>query len=284
VLLPNTWREIIAQQCREITHDEGTDQVVALRAELESEQKRLVTAFGKGYITEDELDIEVARIRGELSALPSARSLQDAAGYLQQAIAAGETLADMASRWGNATPEERRDLVWGLLCHNGLVYDLQRQGIAGLIPRPTVLPLLELGLREHWELRNDALWLRPEQADSYFLRNNDARDVVHNRVHRMTSEQRQEVLALLEDGMSPQQVAQQCGISYWVIFRLMKRDMPRRTRQQQPGLTPEQEATAREMLRQGQSLRQIAAHFSVSRMAIWRMTRRDVAKDASREE
>jgi transposase len=99
----------------------------------------------------------------------------------------------------------------------------------------------------------------------------------------MTSEQRKEALALLEDGMSPQRVAQQCGVSYWVIFRLMKRDMPERTRQQQPKLTPEQEAAAREMLRQGQSLRQIAAHFSVSRMAIWRMTRRDVEKGASRQ-
>jgi DNA invertase Pin-like site-specific DNA recombinase len=37
VLLPSSWRETLAQQCREISHDEGTDQVVALRAELESE-------------------------------------------------------------------------------------------------------------------------------------------------------------------------------------------------------------------------------------------------------
>jgi DNA invertase Pin-like site-specific DNA recombinase len=84
--------------------------------------------------------------------------------------------------------------------------------------------------------------------------------------------------------MSPQKVARQLGVSYWVIFRLMKRDMPDRSRQQQPKLTREQGVAAREMLCQGQSLRQIAAQFGVSRMAIWRMTRRDMEGEAPREE
>ncbi len=284
VLLPSTWREAIAQQCREISHDEGADQVVALRAELEAEQKRLVAAFAKGYITEDELDIAVARIRSELSALPPARTLQEAAEYLKGAIAAGEALADMASRWDMASSEERRDIVWALLNRNGLVYDLQRQSIAGMTPRPAVLPLLDLGLREHWQLRDGGLWLRPEHLDYFSMNTGEEVDTLPYRAHRMSTEQRQKAVALLESGMSPQKVAQQLGVSYWVIFRLMKRDMPDLTRQQQPKLTREQEAAAREMLRQGQSLRQIAAHFAVSRMAIWRMTRRDLAKEASREE
>jgi len=284
VLLPSTWREIIARQCREIAHGEDTDQVVALRAELEAERKRLVTTFGKGYITEDELDIEVARIRGEVAALPPARSFQDAAEYLKKAIATGEAIADMVGRWDTGTSEERRDIVWALLCQNGLVYDLQRQGIAGLMPHPAVLPLLDLGLSEYWEARDGGLWLRPEHVDRFSVRTSEDVDALPNRAHRMSIEQRQEALALLEASMSLQKVAQQCGVSCWMIFRLMKRDMPERTKQQQPKLTPEQEAAAREMLRQGQSLREVAVQFAVSSMAIWRMTRRDFEKGESRQE
>jgi DNA invertase Pin-like site-specific DNA recombinase len=281
--LPDTWRETIARRCREITHDEAIDQVVALRGELEAEHKRLLIVFAKGYIAEDGLDIEVARIRAELGKLPPARTTQDAAEYLKEAIAAGEALSEMASCWDTATSEERRDIVWALLRQNGLAYDLRCQGIVSLMPRPAVLPVLDLGLGEHWELRGDGLWLRPEHVDSYFMRGEGDIDTLPYRAHRMSTVQRQEAMVLLESGLSPQQVAQRFGVSYWVIFRHMRRDMPDRTRQQQPKLTPEQEAEAREMLRQGQSLRQVAAHFNVSRMAIWRMTRRDVTKEASRQ-
>jgi transposase len=216
--------------------------------------------------------------------LPPARTVQDAAEYLKEAIAVGESFADMPSSWETATSEERRDMVWALLCHNGLVYDLQRQGIIALIPRPAILPLLDLGLREHWEVREGRLWLRPEQTESQFLCRSGEGDVLPYVTHRMTSVQRQEALALLASGTSPQKVAQRFGLSYWVIFRLMKHEMPDRTRQQQPKLTPEQEAAAREMLRQGQSLRQVAVHFAVSRMAIWRMTRRDLATENLRQD
>ncbi|WP_244422004.1 hypothetical protein [Ktedonobacter racemifer] len=66
----------------------------------------------------------------------------------------------MTASWGEATPEERRDIVGELLMVEGLVYDLERQVIVGLIPRPSVLPILALGIQQtgKWEQREEGLW------------------------------------------------------------------------------------------------------------------------------
>jgi len=146
VELPENWREVVVVRCSlEVEDSEDTERIKQRRAELEAEQKRLVTAFTKGYMTEEELDAEVERIRSELFTLPIPIE-QDKEAITKAAISAGETLADMAGYWSEAAPEERRDMVGGLLMVEGLIYDLERQTIVGLIPKPTVLPVLALGL------------------------------------------------------------------------------------------------------------------------------------------
>jgi hypothetical protein len=52
-------------------------------------------------------------------------------------------------------PKERRDIVWALLQLGGLLYDLERRAIVGLIPRPDMLHVLALGLSAQWERRGD---------------------------------------------------------------------------------------------------------------------------------
>jgi DNA invertase Pin-like site-specific DNA recombinase len=134
VELPENWREAIAARCsRNIDEGEDTGRIKQRRAELEAEQKRLVTAFTKGYMAEGDLDAQVERIRSELFTLPFPVE-QDAETVKQAALSAGETLLDMASYWSEATPDERRDIVGGLLMVEGLIYDLERQTIVGLIP------------------------------------------------------------------------------------------------------------------------------------------------------
>src|SRR5215472_14265842 len=86
---------------------------------LEAEQKRLVAAYTKGYLSETDPDAHVERVRAELRMLSGARRRDDA-DYTNAAITAGETLAGMASYWSEALPEERRDIVWALLQLNGL--------------------------------------------------------------------------------------------------------------------------------------------------------------------
>lgn len=53
--------------------------------------------------------------------------------------------------WREAVAEERRDMVWALLLLGGLVYDLERRAIVGLVPRPDMLPVLSLGLVPRWK-------------------------------------------------------------------------------------------------------------------------------------
>ena len=46
------------------------ERITTARAELEAEQNRLNSVFRKGYITEQEFDEQVERIRAELFSLP----------------------------------------------------------------------------------------------------------------------------------------------------------------------------------------------------------------------
>ncbi|HEY7419492.1 MAG TPA: recombinase family protein, partial [Ktedonobacteraceae bacterium] len=164
VELPKNWREAIAERCsQEAEKDDDAERIKRRRVELEAEQRRLVTAFTKGYMTEEELDAQVERIRSELFTLPIPVE-QDTEIVTQAAISAGETLADMAAYWSEAIPEERRDMVGGVLMIEGLIYDLERHTIIGLIPKPSVLPVLALGLEKtgKWEQRDRGLWLCSE--------------------------------------------------------------------------------------------------------------------------
>jgi hypothetical protein len=145
---------------------------------------------------------------------PTVRSAEECTGA---AIVAGETLADMADYWDEALPEERRDIVWALLTLSGLVYDLERQAIVGLMPRDEMLPVLALGLADRWEQRDGSLWRR-----AAYLPPKRRRDNPHARLPK------------------------QYKLDY------------------------EQCARAREMVRAGRSMRQIAEHFGVSHIAVWR--------------
>src|SRR5262249_47770995 len=137
------------------------DQVQQRRAELEGEQKRLVQAFAKGYLAERDLDAQVEHLRAELQVLPPP-TVRTAEECTEAAIVSGETLTDMADYWDEALPEDRRDIVWVLLRLGGLIYDLERRAIVGLLPRPDMLHVLMLGLSAQWERRGEELWLRQE--------------------------------------------------------------------------------------------------------------------------
>jgi site-specific DNA recombinase len=223
VLLPESWREMIAARCNAQTEsqDHSVEDQLQRRKALEAEQKRLVTAFTKGYLAESDLDTHMGRIREELLTLPlpMTRSNEETT---QAAISAGETLADMADYWGEATEEERRDIVWSLLPASGLIYDLERRCIIGLLPRESVLPVLALGLETTgwWEQREKGLWLKEE-----FLPPKRDRWTWHfgSRTSNLTSDQQKEAHTMLQQGRSFRFVASQLGTSRESIRRLVKR-------------------------------------------------------------
>ncbi len=87
----------------------------------------------------------MSRLQSERFNLPVLEA-KDAQKTVQNALSAGETLLDMADYWSEATPEERRSMVWRLLKQEGLLYDLERHTIVGLLPNAPMLPVLALGL------------------------------------------------------------------------------------------------------------------------------------------
>jgi predicted DNA-binding transcriptional regulator AlpA len=218
VTLPATWQAAIAERCAQVRPEEGSEQILARRAELEAEQQRAVTAFTKGYLPEADLDRQMERIRGELATLPLP-AVRDPEAFTQAAIAAGETLADMAGYWAEALPEERRDIVWSVLHLNGLIYDLERQAIVGLQPRADVLPVLGLGLEHRWELREGGLCLREEYWPAKRRRPDPHRPPLPE--PKLSLEHRQQAQALMRAGGSLRTVAQQFGVSRGAIWRLM---------------------------------------------------------------
>ena len=174
-----------------------------------------MSAFAKGYLTELDLDVQIAEIRTKLQLLPApfAATPEDRIASL---IVAGEALLDMALYWQEAGPEERRDIVWSLVKQGGVMYDLERQVIVGLIPRSNMLPALALGLSEQWSLRGDELWLKEEfmPAKRRWLERRNAPDQ-----HKLTPEQRQEVRRLIAGGQKLREVAAALGVSRMAIWR-----------------------------------------------------------------
>jgi site-specific DNA recombinase len=288
VTLPSHWREAVAARCEEAVGkgDEAGRRAQARRAELEAEQKRLVTAFTKGYLAEADLDAQVERLRAELATLPLP-TLRDASECTEAAIAAGETLADMAGYWAEASCEERRDMVWALLQLGGLVYDLEHQVIIGLMPRHDMLPVLSLALEAEWEQRgDDGLWLHEAHRQAHAARRplQMLQAEPPFRAHTLSPAQRKEALDLLRAGQTPQRVANHFGVSYWVILRLLRRTAPTLlAAHQQPALSAAQAEEARALVAAGWSLRKVGKQFGVSYGAIWRLLQRDRRVDPPRQ-
>jgi len=243
---------------------------------------RLVNVYTNGYITERELDEKVERIRSELFELPIPE-VRDPEKATQEAISAGETLGCMADYWHEATPEERRDMVWSLLNVEGLIYDLERHIIVGLKPRVAVLAVLALGLEatSMWEQREDGLWLREDYWPPKLDREgphlpSQPPALTLAQQERAIMLIRQE-LSLLRADVSFREVAQRFGISDASLWRLAERDgvvlrpKGQKLTPTQRRLTPEEQQEAHDMVKAGVSLRQTAKQFGISRNALQRI-------------
>ena len=271
IKLPVAWREAVAKRSIESAgQNNDVERILRRRVELEAEQKRLVSVFTKGYMTEHDLDEQMEHIRSELFTLP-VPIVRDTEEVVQSAITAGETLSDMADYWTEATTEERRDIVWSLLVLGGLIYDLERRIIVGLLPRAGILPVLALGLEGtgQWYQHEGTLWLQPE----YLPMKQTQRDNPHlppPQQPSLTPEQQQEAIAFVLNGMSLRQVAKHFGTSRESIRRVMMKEGIS-SPYQRTELTPEQEQEVYTLLGQGVSLRQVAKRFGVSHDMIWRL-------------
>jgi hypothetical protein len=127
--------------------------------------------------------------------------------------------------------EERRDIAWSLLTLEGLIYDLERRVIAGVVPRPDVLPVLQLALGDAWELRDGGLWRR--HVERLPLRDLTRRPPPT--LSALTPEQQGEAIALVRSGKTLRAVGQVFGVSYGAIWRLIRSDPHGRDKQQAEG-------------------------------------------------
>lgn len=274
VELPGEWRQAIIDRCMAGGEmgDTENGRAQQRRKEIEAEQKRIATLFTKGYITEEELDEQMGKLRSELFTLPVPK-VHDGRSMVQEAIGVGETLGGMVDYWNEALPEEKRDIVWSLLQLDGLVYDLERQVVVGLRPRDSVLAVLALGLEATgmWEQRNNGLWLKGDYWPPKIVRDNP-----HSpppQVSSMTPAQQERAIMLIRQGMSLRQVAKVMGTSYQSVYRLVKREgivlQPDAAK-----LTSAQLEDARRLLGVGWSQRRVAKQLGVSHETLRRSLKR----------
>jgi transposase len=268
--LPERWQETISAWVSQgNAEDRRAAHLEQRRLELEAEQKRLVTAFAKGYLTEEDLDAQVAPLRAELFALP----LRLAHNAVQETLNVGETLEEVASYWSEAAHEQRQEIVTGFLAGEGLIYDLERRAIVGLLPHASVLPVLTLGLQHtaQWEQRDGGLWLL---QDSWPPKQDlTKRHIPPPPPPSLSPAQREEAVKLLhEPGMSLRNVASRLGTSRATIHRLAQQEGI----QLQPSrkLSDEQRLEAFALLEQGMSLRQVAKQFGIGAESLRRLVAR----------
>jgi DNA invertase Pin-like site-specific DNA recombinase len=271
--LPAQWREEIAERCRAAMFpgEDESERVHQHRASLEAEQKKFVASFAKGYISEQDLDEQVRRIQAELFALPIP-VMRDTERVAQEAISVGETLGNMADYWSEATPEERRDMVWSLLSTGGLIYDLERHAIIGLKPRLSVLPVLALGLDATgmWEQHDDGLWLRSE----YWPPIRENKGYPPSQPPSLTPAQQEKAIMLIRQGFSLRKVAELMGTSYASIHRLVKKEGIV-LKSSYSRLTDEQQKEALALLKMEVPFREIAERFGVHHSTIWKLAKRE---------
>jgi site-specific DNA recombinase len=152
--LPEHWREEVHRRMVEQLEQAGHSSLdlARERERLRLKRARILKQHRDGYISDKELQTEVAAVDFALNklAVPEADGVK-----LDAIIEAGERLPGIAALWKVATIEERRELVALLLEPGGFYYDLELKLIAALKPRPVFLPIFRLipGLAEYDEAR-----------------------------------------------------------------------------------------------------------------------------------
>jgi len=141
--LPEDWRILVQRKMQEAVQAAGIDQDEQRRERerLKLKRTRTLKLYREGYMDESEFQSEIASVELLLKELesPPLNGVR-----LEEVVAAGERLPDMAVFWEVATPEERREMVMLLLEPGGLYYDLEKQTIIALRPRPAFRYVLRM--------------------------------------------------------------------------------------------------------------------------------------------
>jgi hypothetical protein len=103
-----------------------------------------------------------------------------------------------------------------------MIYDLERHVIAGSMPRPDVLPVLQLGLGDAWEWHDGGLWRT--SVEQFPVRDLKASRRPPPTPFALSPEQQREAIALVRSGKTLRAVGQVFGVSYGAIWRLIRSD------------------------------------------------------------
>jgi DNA invertase Pin-like site-specific DNA recombinase len=147
--LPEDFRQRISEAHILDSTGAGVDPAPTRRQALEAQLKRVRFQHQHGLIADADLLREVRRIRAAIELLPQAH---DEETPLARSLEAAETLQTLVGYWAEATRQERLEYVRMFVLPEGLAYDLPRQRIAAIQPRPAFLWPLQLALpdwREH---------------------------------------------------------------------------------------------------------------------------------------
>jgi hypothetical protein len=152
--LPADFRRRIAEAYAEGSAQRSSDPTPTRRQALVAEQERVKFQHQHGLISDVDLLREVRRIRSVIDLLPEARGEE---APLARSVEAAETLEALVGYWSEATRQERLEFVSLFVLPEGLFYDLPRQRIGAVQPRPAFLRPLQLALAD-WREEDGVLY------------------------------------------------------------------------------------------------------------------------------
>jgi hypothetical protein len=298
--LPDTWRELVThslQQASPRAH-------AAWRQEYDrllERRRRILKQARAGYLSDQDYAAELLGVDLALRQLAS----RETPISLQESLGLGEQLAEIAAHWGHASAEQQRVWVQMLLTPAGMLWDLETQQLAALVPRPALLPFRQFFGWIRVAEEHPQMWLLTSwQPETHHLGEHSPLQVIPTTQRFLADEEVTplptatlagassavrgtipssawpHLLERLTQGASLHQVAEEYGVTYGVMRRTELRaraalNLPPRARAHPAQWKiPETEwESVLERIDQGVALAQIAREYGVSKSAVLRMER-----------
>ena len=232
--LPNDVQSRVRQRAQELAQgyehtQQETPQIMSRRATLDAERKRIVGAFIKGDITEEEKDEMLAPLKAELHVLrPKPIKLPEINS--DQVVASGEQWANLATLWRFMTAQQRGEMLGMMFEPRGIMVDMELKQIAFILPKPSFVPLCQLTMIASEQHRGWFMLPQPDRKErdrliteiatirGVHLRHRKDGTVARGSRH-IQPELIARMHALRAEGQSFAAIARACGVDVKTVYR-----------------------------------------------------------------
>jgi DNA invertase Pin-like site-specific DNA recombinase len=209
--LGDSWRAELILLLEQQTTSAYWEEIEQRRQQLELDKKRLNVMLRAGGIEIDEYEREMQEVNARLAQLPRPEERER---YKERALEAGTMLASLSERWDSAQESKHLPLMGeyanSLLRAGGLVWDAEQRAIQAIRPHPAYIPVLLLVMGTEWH-----------QEGKYLVCEHPVVWRTNEKHWNISTDQRQRIIQLHNQGCSVRQIAQTLGIGRMTVQRYL---------------------------------------------------------------